>query len=151
MLIGGLWHGANFTFVIWGAYHGGLLVIEKFFQGKIPFKLNSYIQVFMTFILVNIGWVFFRSDHVSDAILWLKKIFIINENFTWTTLNIITKYKDRFYFALALGLILIFVSPNTFEIRSKLNQKKYVFLLAVLFITSLLFLNDESPFLYFQF
>ncbi len=151
MLIGGLWHGANFTFVIWGAYHGGLLVLEKFLSSKVSFKIHSVLKIFITFMLVNVGWVFFRSDTVSDALLWLKKVFVINETFTWTTLNIITKYKDRFFLALVLGLILIFVSPNTFQIRSKLNQKKYVVLLAILFITSLLFLNDESPFLYFQF
>lgn len=70
MLIGGLWHGAAWTFVVWGALHGLYLVVEKLFRHKINIKTNKWNGIFLaflTFTLVNFTWVFFRAREFSTA------------------------------------------------------------------------------------
>ncbi len=81
MLIGGLWHGAAFTFVIWGGYHGVWLALERKF---LPTQHNDYqrkwrwpgdaIRAFITFQIVCVGWVFFRANSLSDALHYFKGI-----------------------------------------------------------------------------
>ncbi len=83
MLLGGLWHGANWTFVVWGGLHGIYLWVEKFFRDRIKdiehknsfeinkIKVNSglrgFLYALLTFMLINITWVFFRADTFSKA------------------------------------------------------------------------------------
>jgi len=71
MLIGGLWHGAGWTFVIWGGLHGLYLVINHLWRmtGR---KVHNFIGWLVTFIAVVIGWVFFRADSVHSALVILK-------------------------------------------------------------------------------
>jgi len=84
-LISGLWHGANWTYIVWGALNGFYLIFalmtEKVrnkvadFTGLSKFKmLNSAIQIFTTFILVTVAWVFFRAHSIQDALYILKSI-----------------------------------------------------------------------------
>lgn len=85
-LISGLWHGANWTFIVWGALHGFYLVfaivarpakdalIKRAGLDKFPGLLKAS-QVISTFILVNLGWVFFRANNLSDAMLLLQNMF----------------------------------------------------------------------------
>src|SRR5580693_1886193 len=74
MLLGGLWHGANWTFVFWGAYHGALLCIYRLFA-KLWDRLPPILQRAGTFFLVVIGWVFFRSDNLSAAATMFTRMF----------------------------------------------------------------------------
>ncbi len=70
MLLGGLWHGAAWTFVVWGAIHGIYLVIERMLRGKIHIKINAFsgiLLALLTYTLVNITWVFFRAREFSVA------------------------------------------------------------------------------------
>ncbi len=67
MLIGGLWHGANFTFVAWGAYHGLLLVIERLLGEERLSRFPVVARQIATFFLVVVGWVFFKSDSFAQA------------------------------------------------------------------------------------
>ncbi|HEX4867291.1 MAG TPA: MBOAT family protein [Acidimicrobiales bacterium] len=76
MLIGGLWHGAAFTFVVWGALHGGYLVLERHVRGwwrtqdrpaTLPREVTAALQWLLTFHLVCLGWIFFRADSLGTA------------------------------------------------------------------------------------
>lgn len=67
MLVSGLWHGANMTFIFWGAYHGFLLVLHSLFRRITSFKIPKFISWFLTIELVVIGWVLFKAESVSDA------------------------------------------------------------------------------------
>ena len=70
MLLGGLWHGAAWTFVIWGALHGIYLVIERLLRNKVKLKINAVngiLLAFLTFTLINFTWVFFRAREFSTA------------------------------------------------------------------------------------
>jgi alginate O-acetyltransferase complex protein AlgI len=77
-LVSGFWHGANWTYVVWGALHGTYIVIERiaskrslsFFRGKTLYKsgnLRLFSARFLTFVLVSIAWVFFRANNLSDV------------------------------------------------------------------------------------
>ncbi len=70
MLLGGLWHGANWTFVAWGAYHGALLSVERAFDARNASSLdtrNRIVRVGLTFLAVVLGWVLFRAQSFGDA------------------------------------------------------------------------------------
>jgi alginate O-acetyltransferase complex protein AlgI len=71
MLLGGLWHGANWTFVVWGGLHGLYLSAERWlkarFKGFTPRRVTLVGLALLTFLLVNITWVFFRAKTFADA------------------------------------------------------------------------------------
>lgn len=79
MLVSGLWHGANWTFVFWGGYHGLLMVgnnIQRSFGFSLPeSKITRIINIFFTFVLVMTGWIFFRANSIGDAFMAIDKIF----------------------------------------------------------------------------
>lgn len=74
-LLCGLWHGAEWTFVIWGCYHGMLLTLERIFLRRRLDKLPGLLAVPVTFVLIVIGWVFFRADSLGQALALLKVMF----------------------------------------------------------------------------
>jgi alginate O-acetyltransferase complex protein AlgI len=160
MVIGGLWHGANWTFCVWGLFHGLLLAIERFFKENIKlrhsksFLLNviesSHFKLLITFILINVGWIFFRAPDFTIAFLWLKKAFFLNNHLTFDLMSLPERHKDRFFIALGVSLIGAFAFKNTWEFKFNPSLKQAL-LLGFLFAVCLMYLGDESPFLYFQF
>jgi alginate O-acetyltransferase complex protein AlgI len=90
-LVSGLWHGANWTFVIWGGLHGFYLIFSIVSQKQREriinvLKLNSYpfilksIRVFTVFVLVGFSWIFFRANNVGDAFTLLGNLFVIDSS-----------------------------------------------------------------------
>ncbi len=80
MVLGGLWHGANWTFVVWGTIHGGWLAIHRWVSGRLPdlapgAVVGHLVRVFVTFQLVCVTWLFFRADSVSQAWAFLGSLF----------------------------------------------------------------------------
>jgi alginate O-acetyltransferase complex protein AlgI len=73
--ISGFWHGANWTFIVWGLYHGTFLVIDKAFWLKISKKLPAIVNISITFFLVMLGWIFFRSDSIANAANFIYAMF----------------------------------------------------------------------------
>ena len=74
-LVSGLWHGANWTYVIWGAGHGILQILEKIFKvDALRTKTAKVLRIVIVFILCNILWVFFRASTISDALLLFKHL-----------------------------------------------------------------------------
>jgi D-alanyl-lipoteichoic acid acyltransferase DltB (MBOAT superfamily) len=83
-LLSGLWHGANWTFIIWGALHGGYLVIALILHApkqelsrkieKYSPNFNKILDVSTTFILVVFAWIFFRANNINDAIYVINNI-----------------------------------------------------------------------------
>ena len=86
LLICGLWHGANWTFIVWGGLHGFYLVFSAFTQNirekihkaldldRVP-RLHNYLKVMVTFFLVSFAWIFFRANTISDAIYIISNLF----------------------------------------------------------------------------
>jgi alginate O-acetyltransferase complex protein AlgI len=144
MLLGGLWHGANWTFVVWGGYHGVLLCLYKLF-GRFWDRLPVVLQRAGTFFLVSIGWVFFRSDSFSVAAGMLARMF------RFSTGNLFPGLIGLLV-VLAIAAAIAHFAPNTFELNHQWNSWTVAglslgYAAALLTIAS----GQQSPFLYFQF
>jgi alginate O-acetyltransferase complex protein AlgI len=154
MLLGGLWHGANWTFVVWGAWHGLILAIERYWgekYGVLP--LPQWIRVAKTMLLVMIGWVFFRAANLSQAWQVLQAMggfgATPSTQGRWFSDAVVWQVtSDRLVF-LALGIALVYFRP----ILKRHTQSALRFLIIPLFLWALTTLSAQSftPFLYFQF
>ena len=83
-LIGGIWHGANWTFIIWGAMHGAALLVHRVWQNY-NFKIPILLAWFFTFLFVNAAWVMFRASDLDSA-LYVLKIMFFNPELTMVDL-----------------------------------------------------------------
>ncbi len=75
MLLGGLWHGAGWTFVLWGAYHGLLLAMYAIYRDKKRWSMTKPVAIAITFFFVVVGWLLFRSQDLAMAGQWYSAIF----------------------------------------------------------------------------
>lgn len=100
----GLWHGANWTFILWGLYYGCLLLLEKFFLREKLEKLPKPISHIYTLLVVLIGWVFFMSPNITTAFSTLGKMISIG---TTTFANSQAKFMLKSYFILFVLAILL--------------------------------------------
>lgn len=100
----GLWHGANWTFILWGLYYGCLLLLEKFFLREKLEKLPKPISHIYTLLVVLIGWVFFMSPNITTAFSTLGKMISIG---TTTFANNQAKFILKSYFILFVLAILL--------------------------------------------
>ena len=152
-LLCGLWHGANWTFVIWGAYHGLLLVIERFGGRKTLYHtLPGQVQVLFTFLLIMIGWVFFRSATISDAWRYLTVMFTFSDAQGGSVLLGAEIYTQGSILIMAVCAGLAFQPLQAFDWARTITWPKAIILI-VLFCVSLMtmFTQSFSSFLYFQF
>ena len=79
LFLGGLWHGAAWTFVAWGTLHGGWLVLERAFGKRSWFRrLPHAVRVGLTFLIVSLAWVFFRAPDLHAAGIYLESLFGLN-------------------------------------------------------------------------
>lgn len=154
MLLSGLWHGANYTYVVWGALHAFFLSLERIF-GFHRFAKQSFfkkaISIFIVFNCCLIAWVFFRSKDLSQANA------IINQLFSFNSLpggNSSDAYKNVFIF-LSIAIFAEVVWVFGFRFKHVIQQKIYVYLevfyLAVLINSCLFFRGPGEQFIYFQF
>lgn len=100
----GLWHGANWTFILWGLYYGCLLLLEKFFLREKLEKLPKPISHIYTLLVILIGWVFFMSPNITTAFTTLGKMISIG---TTTFANNQVKFMLKSYFLLFVLAILL--------------------------------------------
>lgn len=116
-LISGLWHGAAWSFVFWGAYHGFFLILERVFLLSVYEKIGRMLSTIITFLIVMIGWVFFRIEHVEKAFVYIKKMFI------WNTLQSIP-LDDKTIWVFAIAIVFSFFT--SFSIGQKIQDGIYV-------------------------
>ncbi|MCR6641827.1 MAG: MBOAT family protein [Sporocytophaga sp.] len=162
-LLCGLWHGPNWTFIVWGGWHGAFLILERTSLGSFIDRLPSLVKHTYSLIVICIGWVFFRSDSLSIAFSYLRNMFTpeisVNENY-------FIPFRDTdFIIAFAAGLI--FSTP---VIKNLLKLRKIrifrenedlrttadfagVSVLIILLVLSMLSLiaGTYNPFIYFRF
>ncbi len=144
MLLGGLWHGANWTFVIWGAYHGAALVLYNVALSKLSFSPPKLVQRALTFVFVVFGWVIFRADTIGKA----REVMVamlgahgLGAAFIRASLPMLA------WLGIALAISL---TRDTYDL-SPPGKRWTAALLAVLFAICITRLSAPSPFLYFQF
>lgn len=165
-LISGFWHGANWTFVAWGLYHALLFIPHIIFNRKSKYpiaainKLPSFyelIQISTTFMLVTLGWIFFRSESIQQALLYFSGIFNFDKNyFDISSIQVgqtaLSNYNYLFSIISVFVLILVeWINRNKshgLDIAPlKLRWLIYIILTISIFVLK----GGESAFIYFQF
>jgi alginate O-acetyltransferase complex protein AlgI len=142
MLLGGLWHGANWTFVIWGAYHGALLCIDRVSQ-PITEGLPVICRRLLTFGLVVLGWVIFRSDNLPMALTWLRKMAGLEPG--------TTSGPAELWFWILGCLLAVNLMRDTWHYHFE-TRPRWSYAFAFLLFVAYLFMNGrETVFLYYQF
>lgn len=167
-IIGGIWHGAGWTFIFWGFLHGLALMIHRFWH-NLGFRMNKVLAWFITFNFVNIAWVFFRAKDWSDAIKVLKGMCGMSGVVLPDPLRHIFKFLQHFNVEfggylihiggrrdsiiwLLVGFILILCCKNSMQLlNSRKVEKFYIVAVSFLLLTALSNLNTVSEFLYFNF
>lgn len=157
-LVSGLWHGADWTFVVWGALHGGYMVWERIsekprhslYKSLSLNKVNWLMrlgQVLITFGLVVVGWIFFRAENMGDALQVFKGIFALDLSLNPSMLMAYQGFYNFGLSFLAIGLLaLSYFLPKDLKLRQSL-----VFILAITFLILVFGKGGEASFIYFQF
>ncbi len=145
-LLTGIWHGADYNFIIWGLYYGILLIIEKFVLKNIIDKFPKVLKHIYTMFFVLIGWVIFSITDINNLILYLSKMFdftnILDNNFIY--------YISNYGIIILVGIIL------SLKINIKENKllnivKPFVFIILFIITVSFIVSDSYNPFLYFRF
>lgn len=155
-LISGLWHGASWTFIFWGIYHGFFLIIDRVFYRKFSGRLNKYVTIFFCYFTVLIGWVFFRSESLNSSFFYLEKMF--SPDF-----QPILFLDNKFIAVLLIAVIFSFIGFSSSYIKflqrlyqknQKINSLIIMYILGLLLVflsTTALLTSSFNPFIYFRF
>ncbi len=151
----GLWHGANWNFIIWGTYFGVILLLEKLVLNKILKKCPKFISWIYSIILIIIGWVIFRSETLQQISTLLSNMFC----YTKTDWIYVISNNTKILFCLIFFIpAIIFSTPILKILKEKFKSKNIIVIignlcLIVLFALCIVFLNSSNynPFIYFRF
>ncbi|MCP4639654.1 MAG: MBOAT family protein [bacterium] len=153
MLLGGLWHGASWVFVFWGAYHGLLLAFERW-RGKesVYSRLPKQVRVAITFVLVLFSWVLFRCPDLASAMSYLASMFSFSGAHNGSLLLAGGIYTQGYFLAMGVCAFLAFQRVQAFDWVKKLTWPRVIGLLALFGLAlATMFVQAFNPFLYFQF
>jgi alginate O-acetyltransferase complex protein AlgI len=153
MLLGGLWHGASWNFVIWGGIHGSALAFERA-QGKNSLyrRLAPPIQVAITFLIVCVSWVFFRAKTLPQALHYLRCMFGLATTTAAADAVAGALYTPYYEAMFALAALVVFFMPTTWEFTARLSVPRSAAAVAAFALSVLLMWTQTvNPFLYFQF
>ena len=170
-LISGFWHGANWTFLAWGGYHGLLLLCDRVvWEEKVARYLPSWINNLLTLFLVMIGWVLFRAESLSGSLIYMSRLFAFGDIEAYRKTSVswgeIASNRALTFgiFGIVLCAIANFKSCNLFLIKlmrsAPAPQKEQPFILtaqymSILIVFALVTLSlvssNFSPFIYFRF
>ena len=160
MLLGGLWHGANWTFVFWGWLHGMYLVVQRLFSGlwanamrlaRAPGWLNTALSILLVYLFTNLAWVFFRSPDFATAASVLQSMASL-EGFS------VAQIMNKFLVAKGIVLIAFLLLVEISDLRLNYGQlvvRQPVFRLAsfaiLLWMIAFFGTFNSNAFIYFQF
>jgi len=156
MLLGGLWHGANLRFIIWGALHGIALVVNKLFTkvfDTFKFRFPKPLGWFVTFHFIVITWMVFRAHSLETLhVMWYRMLYA----FQGGLFPDIVKAQPYIYIYLLLGFTLHWIPANIKDSSKKIFYRmpvvvKILFAAFILFIIHILSQSDLQPFIYFRF
>ena len=155
-LLSGLWHGASWTFVLWGAFHGLFICADKLFLKDLLKKAGKWPAVILTFFVVNMGWVLFRVDTAADAGGFYSALFAFKGGET--------VFSDAMFW-FTFGLAILFSFLTLFKGGQKLQDKIFadsyskglswtmfaICLMLLILSAGSLCVSDFNPFIYFRF
>ena len=157
-LVSGLWHGAAWTFVVWGMLHGAFVVLERILGDRLN-KIPDALRIACTFLIVNALWVLFRAESFAQALtIWKGMIRVQDlrlrelgdmafESFSMPSIGI-----PYLLGTVLLLLGIVFFTRNTAErTQQALSRTRYAVVMAALLVISLLAVGKNSVFIYFNF
>lgn len=154
-LVSGIWHGANWTFVVWGILHGVFQIIEKALgQQKCNYgTFGKTVKIVITFLLVNFAWIFFRMPTLGDACGMIAHIFDLQQSLS---LEITSKH---IFLMMVVGTVLLFVkdwtdeyAPNRLRLFENENRiVRWASYLSVVVLIMLTGVFDAGQFIYANF
>jgi alginate O-acetyltransferase complex protein AlgI len=156
-LISGFWHGASWNFIVWGAFHGLFLISDRIFLLRLTEKIGKFPSVILTYLIVLIGWVFFRANNLEHAFGFLKVMSGFSNPVDIPYLD------NKFYFILILAAVFSFTgifkqihnTQNFVLFRTPTTNRAFTFgLISVLLMTLCIGSISSSgfnPFIYFRF
>ena len=168
MVLGGLWHGANWTFVLWGALHGLFLVINHGWRNLcarhcLPRPPGAaLLSATLTFVAITLAWIPFRATSIDAATTLLHAILPLTGDTPMTEAVQLGLRAREVLPSLALGLGIVWLTPNVAQLFGLLDSEsstrlqwkftpRYAMASGAMLALAILGLTRESPFLYFQF
>jgi alginate O-acetyltransferase complex protein AlgI len=171
MALGGLWHGASWSFMVWGVYHGLALIIHReytFLRDRISWlksfsetKLYSAMALLLTFHVVCIGWVFFRVENINSAFTVVKRMILMKPIFSTAEQGQFFVLKENMPVIVPVVLIMVALLLIQNWPVSYLNSKSFfktlpaplkaAFCTVLLFALITFITDDQKPIIYFQF
>ena len=152
-LVSGLWHGANFTFIIWGAIHGLVLCLERLFHlGDTPrSRLTAFIRIAVTFFIVNFAWIFFRMPTLGDAVNVIRRILTFAQGASLT----LPKISLLLLLFATVALVVIEIMGEYYPHIKFLHHKnifiRIVSVVSLAFMILTIGVLDSSQFIYVNF
>ncbi len=159
MVLGGLWHGANYTFILWGILHGGALCVHKLFlkfnKKKETTAFAGVLSAIVTYIFVCVCWVFFRAENIRVALDVLHRMFVwedgITQIFAWTIFAVIVMvvtHMIAWFKSKKDGLVTI---EGYYPILDLSKLSSLIIVFSFLFFIFCVAYTNANPFIYFQF
>lgn len=153
MLLGGLWHGASWNFLIWGGLHGSLLALERGMGKAAGYaRLPAPLRIAVTFVILLVTWVFFRAPDLTGAGAYLSSMAGLGEAHDGADLLAGILYQPYYLLTMATAAVVTWACPQTWDWSRKMTPPKAV-AVAALFVLSAVTLTTQAfnPFIYFIF
>jgi alginate O-acetyltransferase complex protein AlgI len=155
-LASGFWHGASWNFVIWGGYHGLFLVLERGFLNKFHTLIGKFPSTLITFLIIVIGWVFFRIENVADAFRYINQLFSFN---SLHSISFDFEFYTFFFIALFFAFFTYFSMGQKIQDALFFNDytnKKHLLVFCISIALLVLSIGSITafgfnPFIYFRF
>jgi len=153
MLLGGLWHGASWNFVIWGAIHGLMLIIERL-GGKHALyeRLPGNIKMMITFVIVCFTWVFFRAVDLPSALQYCQSMLGLSSAQSGAGLVGGLIYQPYYIASMFLAAFVVWFCPQTWDFTRKITSVKALWIILISWLAIVIMATQEfNPFIYFIF
>jgi D-alanyl-lipoteichoic acid acyltransferase DltB (MBOAT superfamily) len=147
-MIAGLWHGAGWTFIVWGLLHGAYQSVHVLARRVGLTPHNAWVNRFLTFVAIVVAWVFFRAPSIGIALNVLKAMVGLNGVESLSHAKVLIGWNLALLITAAL--VWVNVMPNTWEIKVQ-PRLRYGLVFGLLLGAAMLTLRNPSPFLYVQF
>jgi len=156
-IISGFWHGAAWNFIFWGVFHGVFLILDRLFLIKIFEKIGRLPSIIFTFLITIIGWVFFRSESLKQALFFIKRMFLYHSSDKHLAIN------SQFWTIMLFALFFSFITTSKWgEIverkifTNNYSSQRFIIMSLVCFILFIISVGNITssgfnPFIYFRF
>lgn len=154
MILGGLWHGASWNFIIWGAIHGGMLAFERLLGKDSAYaRLPGPVKTAITFVIVLFTWVFFRAKDLPAALVYCQTMLGIGGSQTaGSDLLAGLIYRPYFVVSFLAAAVVVWACPQTWDFTRRLTWPKAIWVAGLLLLSiALMEAQAFNPFIYFIF